>query len=386
MQACLTVGTYRFHQDANFNYQLNRWTAFGGLPPELIGETARKIATLEDWNREFLRLAGEAERAGNVRHAAFYYRAVDFFLPYHHPRKIEMYGKTVALLREYHRRAFSDGRIQEYSVPYQGERLPAWKAPACGAILGTIVLTGGFDCIKEELIPVLLIFADMGYDVYLFEGPGQGETLHKEGLTMTPAWEKPVAAVLDYFALDNVTLIGLSLGGYLASAAAYDGRIQRVICWGIMADFYKVVVSKRGRLLEAFINLSLALRLSLPLNAAVRMKMRRDAYSFWGVDHGMRVLGAHSPYGYFRKLKDYSLKHIAACIKQDVYLAAGSEDHFVPLDHLYKLMDGLKSAKSITARIFTVAESAENHCQFGNIRLVLQSFADWIKAMSLSGL
>jgi predicted esterase YcpF (UPF0227 family) len=33
---------------------------------------------------------------------------------------------------------------------------------------------------------------------------------------MTHEWEKPVRAVLDYFALEDVTLIGVSLGGYWA--------------------------------------------------------------------------------------------------------------------------------------------------------------------------
>lgn len=37
---------------------------------------------------------------------------------------------------------------------------------------------------------------------------------------MTPQWHKPVAAVLDYFDLDDVTLLGFSLGGCLVMRAA----------------------------------------------------------------------------------------------------------------------------------------------------------------------
>jgi len=54
---------------------------------------------------------------------------------------------------------------------------------------------------------------DAGYDTILFEGPGQGAALELAHLTMTPEWEKPVKAVLDYFRLDAVTLMGFSLGG-----------------------------------------------------------------------------------------------------------------------------------------------------------------------------
>ena len=39
-----------------------------------------------------------------------------------------------------------------------------------------------------------------------------------------------MAAVLDHFGLADVTLIGLSLGGYLAPrAAAFEERIKRVV-------------------------------------------------------------------------------------------------------------------------------------------------------------
>jgi predicted esterase YcpF (UPF0227 family) len=40
-----------------------------------------------------------------------------------------------------------------------------------------------------------------------------------------PAWERPVKAVLDYFNLEDVTIIGASLGGYLAPRAAVFERL-----------------------------------------------------------------------------------------------------------------------------------------------------------------
>ena len=51
---------------------------------------------------------------------------------------------------------------------------------------------------------------------------------------MTQRWEEPVSAVLDYFHLDDVTLIGLSLGGYLAlRTAAIENRISRVVAFDV---------------------------------------------------------------------------------------------------------------------------------------------------------
>ncbi len=46
--------------------------------------------------------------------------------------------------------------------------------------------------------------------------------------------------MLDYFHLDDVTLMGYSLGGCLAvRAAAYEARVQRVITDDILTDFLK---------------------------------------------------------------------------------------------------------------------------------------------------
>jgi pimeloyl-ACP methyl ester carboxylesterase len=380
MSLRFNIGTYSFHKEPNFNYQMNRWTAFGSLPVDVVGETASKIANLEDWRREFLKLAEEAESSDDLLRTAFYYRAVDFFLPNNHPSKEEIRDRAVSLLRQYFSSYFNEQRITESYVPYGSGRLPVWYAPSYQAeSKGTILMTGGFDCIKEELVPVMIYFSEAGYDFYYFEGPGQGETLAKEGITMTHEWEKPVSAVLDFFRLDDVTIIGLSLGGYLAHrAAVYEERISRIVCWGIMYDFFDVVVSRRGLFLEGLIRGLLLFRLSFLINAIIRFKMKKDPFVHWGLDHGMLVLGVSSPSEYFKELKKYSLKGIAGKISKEVLLTTGTQDHFVPLSHFYRLSGALKNATSITGRIFTSHESSENHCQFGNMELILRVISNWI--------
>jgi len=175
----------------------------------------------------------------------------------------------------------------------------------------------------------------------------------------------------------------LSLGGYLAlRAATRDNRIKRVISWGVMYDFFDVVVSRRGRFIEAVIKILLLLGLSSVLNLLIRMKMKKDSYTQWGVDHGMHTFGVDSPTDYFRRLRLYSLKKLAPLVEQDVLLMAGAEDHFVPLDHYHELAKRLVNCRSITGRVFTAHEKAENHCQFGNLELALEMMTDWIELHS----
>lgn len=73
-----------------------------------------------------------------------------------------------------------------------------------------------------------------------FEGPGQGAARKKYRLPLDYRWEKPAKAVLDYFQLDAVTWLGISMGGWFCfRAAAFESRIERVIASGIAFDYMK---------------------------------------------------------------------------------------------------------------------------------------------------
>jgi hypothetical protein len=65
-------------------------------------------------------------------------------------------------------------------------------------------------------------------------------------------------------------------------------------------------------------------------------------------------------------------------ITQDVLLMAGAEDHYVPLGHLGAQIQTLTNARSVTVRVFTRAESAQNHCQIGNLGLALRVILAWL--------
>src|SRR6516165_1900751 len=69
---------------------------------------------------------------------------------------------------------------------------------------------------------------------------------------------------------------------------------------------------------------------------------------------------------------------VSSRITQDVLLMAGAEDHYVPLTQLGAQIQTLTNARSVTARVFTRAESAQNHCQMGNLGLSLRVILGWL--------
>jgi len=65
-------------------------------------------------------------------------------------------------------------------------------------------------------------------------------------------------------------------------------------------------------------------------------------------------------------------------VKQEVLLITGRNDHFVP----YKMHDlqlkALINAQSVTDIVFTKESQGQNHCQIGNIGLLLDKMIDWL--------
>jgi pimeloyl-ACP methyl ester carboxylesterase len=327
-----------------------------------------------------LSLADRALSEGRIWNASTYYRTAEFYMGPADPGRREVWDKSVKLFRQYAAPDFDSGRVVETKIPYENGFLPAWRFPA-GKSLGAVVLHGGFDSCLEELYPAASLVRDQGYEFIMFEGPGQGSALKTYGLPMTHEWEKPVSAVLDHFGLSDVTLIGLSLGGYLAPrASAFIPRIKRVVAWDVLYDFLDLLARGTGSAAVAkTLKMLVRLRAAPLINAFARVKMEKDVGAKWAINNGMFVMGAKTPYGFFRRAKKYNMKKISRLVTQDFLLLAGAEDHFIGLDQYHKQARALTEVRSFTGRIFTRAEHAEAHCQMGNIPLALLFIMDWIK-------
>jgi pimeloyl-ACP methyl ester carboxylesterase len=85
---------------------------------------------------------------------------------------------------------------------------------------------------------------ERGWNVLVFDGPGQYGPIHRERLPFRPDWDKVVTPVVD-FALtlpgvdpEMIALMGVSMGGYLAPrAAAFEKRISAVVANDGIYDF-----------------------------------------------------------------------------------------------------------------------------------------------------
>ena len=365
-----SVGYFELHPDANINYQLNRALIAGRL--EDLRNVAPKIKNFDDWKRELLQIANNAESEGRMQNAFAYYRAAEFFMTPSDPDRERAYEKFISIFNSVH------PNLERHEITYARGKLPAFVLRA-KIKRATIVIHAGFDSFIEEFYDIGEKFQSAGFDVVMFDGPGQGSALKKYHVKMTHEWEKPVGAILDHFNLQEVALIGISLGGYLAPrAAAFDRRIKQVVAFDVLSNFFDCVTSRRGKLVQMLLRALIALKLGPVVNFSASQMMKRDLLSQWGITQGMYVTGTSTPYKFLKNLKNYNAEYFSHLVQQDVLLLAGSEDHFVPLQQFYHQAKILKSARSLTTRLFTRAECGQSHCQIGNLPLVAEFICRWL--------
>lgn len=371
------VGYHQLHPNVPLNFQMNRFWGWVGEEQMLeeLRAAAPRIASYADWVREMLELSDKALADGRRLPAAYYARMAHFFLTPDDPRH------QPALQRFLDNVLPGNGLTPDdhHLVPYQQAQLSAYRfTPAQPR--GTIVVFGGYDSYIEEWLPAALALRDAGLDTVVFNGPGQGTVLDA-GTPMTPDWHLPVAAIVDYFGLVGITLVGFSLGGCLViRAAAHEPRVARAITWDICTDFYGAMTRNLG---ASGLDAIMANSGQIPapvVNAAVAEAAKTDLLTDWVFRQGERVMGAATPADVLKAWREYHTGNVSPLVTQDVLLMAGATDLAIPFPMLGEQLLTLTAARSVTARVFTEAEQASNHCQTGNTGLALQVILDWLDA------
>jgi pimeloyl-ACP methyl ester carboxylesterase len=370
----LPVGFHKFSRNRFFNYQLNRWHALGYTRFEDIQKAGQNIKNEQDYKRIFINLAEEARSEHRLANAAFYYRAAEFLTHPADSDKLSLYR----LFSDAFYQGFEDENLERHQIAYGAGFLSATRLASAGSqSKGTVVIHGGFDSFIEEFFCFWKYFSDLGYEVVAFDGPGQGAAHRLHGLAHEHDWEKPVGAVLDHFNLNNVTLLGISFGGYwCVRAAAFEKRIKRLI---VNPPLYELLEGHPAIVRKMVGPMVRAKRF---MNWSIRLRMKKFPIINHVVSHCLYInnkLDAE-PIEAAHWLLAMNKEHIhSELVGQDVLLLAGEKDDFQPVKLYQKQMAALENARSVTGRIFTEGESAASHCQMGNLGLALSVMGNWLE-------
>lgn len=371
------TGYEKFHKNQAYNYQLNRWYSLGFMQYEDIKDIGDIIITFDDWKTQMVKLAGKAERDHRLLNAAFFYRAAEFYtLEGDHPDKEDYYDEFSNLFYK----TIDSNLIERAFIPYTDDtKIPIIKIVAKGEKRGTIVIHGGFDSFIEEWYYIMEYLSSNNFDVIGFEGPGQGHMLLKQGVPLDYKWEKPVKTVLDYYALNEVTLFGLSMGGWFClRAAAHEPRIKNVIASGHAVDYSRIPPAFARWLMMFFIKFFRAYT-----GKSFKKIADKGGIKGWQVSNLAHIthMKPLEAFEYSLNLNENNL----SCdkISQNVLYLTGKNDHFVPFKMHAKQLKLFTNVKTLKDRVYYRNEHANNHCQIGNIKLMLDDIIDWIKEVDI---
>ncbi|MEX5298588.1 alpha/beta fold hydrolase [Kocuria sp. CPCC 205292] len=368
----LPVGFERFHRRDFINYQLNRAHALGFADRRELFDAAAHLGSMDDCAPVFATLSSQAAAEGRYRHATGYARIAEFFTPPRTAQKADRYRRYLELFDT----AFADAHIARHEVPYAGAALPVCALPAGGSATGgTVLLHGGFDSLIEEFFPVCQRVAAAGFDVIAFEGPGQGGARTVHGLTFDHDWEKPVAAVLDHFRLDRAALVGISMGGYWAlRAAGRESRIHGVVAWPPVYDWLHRLPPVLRTPVRTMVRYRRFMRWSVRTRSRLSPTLRAV------VDQVLYMLDSDDPADVAEWFLAMNAGHLdSGRVRQDVLLMCGEHDAFQPPALARAQAQALTGARSVTTRMFTRAEHADQHCQMGNLELACQVLTTWLR-------
>lgn len=135
--------------------------------------------------------------------------------------------------------ATADRSVEKVEIPYEQDTMPGWffRPSADADVRPTFVMVNGSDGATSGLWHMGAAGAlARGYNVLLFEGPGQQSMLFERGIGFRPDWEAVLTPVVDFLRqradvdADRLVLYGISQGGFwIARALTFEHRFTAAL-------------------------------------------------------------------------------------------------------------------------------------------------------------
>lgn len=248
----------------------------------------------------------------------------------------------------------------------------------------TLLVGGGFDSNYEETYHVFAVPAlERGYNVILYEGPGQPTLLHKQKVGFIAEWEKVVSPILDYIAnrqshselsfidFHKIGLVGMSLGGYLsARAAAFEPRLAAVLCVDGVWSFPECAGQIVPEALAAFERGDRE-----ACDAAFERDYTRSTNRRWFHDHAKFSFQRPTGYEIMQVAAKMTLDGgVAERIEMPAFIGEATGDLFFG-DQPARVARVVGPKASLVS--FGDKHAASAHCQSGALSYLNQKMMDW---------
>ncbi|MBS2537551.1 alpha/beta fold hydrolase [Catenulispora sp. NF23] len=292
----------------------------------------------------------------------------------------------------------SDSPFEPVRIPYEGSYLPGYllRSDERARRRPTVILNNGQDAQNVRMWAFGAAAAlERGYNVLIFEGPGQGSMLFERQAFLRPDWEKVITPVVDYLRdrpevdRDRIVLSGSSLGGELVvRAAAFEHRLAAVVAdpgflslWVSWQALEKEITSVFDHgLSKQEINALWQQKFVPALSETQRFDLVKAAepYAREALLAGRAGTVFDDLYGLGTTLMRFTVADVAARVSTPTLVTVYDDDELVTPAagqgaQVYRL---LHADKQIVT--FTEAEGAQEHCAPMAPRIRNEVVYDWL--------
>jgi hypothetical protein len=273
---------------------------------------------------------------------------------------------------------------QRLALPYDGTELPGWffRPDDSGTARPTLVVVNGSDgSVSGVWCEAAEGALDRGYNVLLFDGPGQQSTLFERGMHFRPDWEAVLTPIVDVLvAREDVdaarlAVYGISQAGYwVPRALAFEHRFAAAI-----ADPGVVDVSASWRphiphsILAAYDRGENA-KFDREMGFGMKLPGQTDARSAWAFR--ARPYGTAGYAETLDAVAQYALGSLTSAIATPLLVTEPEGEQFWP-GQGRQLAERVADAALLS---FDADEGASMHCQPLARELTEQRIFDWLDA------
>jgi hypothetical protein len=388
------------HEQLNFEFQF----ALGGVHygagdlGEMLSTADRIIdGDADSWCREWTatgqRLATIAEgcaRSGQrVSARSAYLRAATYYAVA--LSSVDGTKDPAALLRPTfaeHRRCFDayaqllEPPAERVEIPYQDQTMPGYlfRPSTTDMPRRTLIMNNGSDGpITSIWPPVSAGGVARGYNVLVFDGPGQQSMLFERGAPFRHDWEHVITPVVDFLLVRpdvdpaRIVLYGISQAGYwVPRALAFEHRIAAAIADPGVFDAFepsgKALPPGLRQLLEAGDRQTFDRLFDEGMQQAPPAQKQN-----W--EWRAKPYGLQSPFDVYTAARRYNLADVVDQITTPLLIADPEGEQFWP-GQSQRLFDELQGTKRLVP--FTADEGADRHCEPMARSLLEQRMFDWL--------
>ena len=271
------------------------------------------------------------------------------------------------------------GAAVRVEVRYEETTLPGYlfRPDASGVKRPTLILTNGSD----GSLPCAMTYGGFdalrrGWNVFVYDGPGQQSMLFERGVPFRPDWEAVLTPVVDaLIARDDVDAeklvgYGMSQAGYwLPRALAFEHRlVAAVVDPGVMDVSTSWLQYLPAPLIQLLDNGD---------------KAAFDGYAAEGIDPDTqqtfafraRPYGEQDPFDLFTDVRRYHLRDVVGQITTPLLITSPQDEQFWP-GQSQELFDALTGPKELLE--FTREQGANWHCEPLGRQLTNLQTLDWL--------